>query len=151
MLTKFGVPAEATPIAGLDRIQNNGNWYWPDPDGQPFVILPAFDSGEVADLVAFQPHRPMNFKTRTGAVPMLGIDNTATNFGPLRIWRHPLNYLRARLEGVVILSWGGALPLLACCNEIIAEDVEHGREIRKRLSRPIALPKISVPTKAVQR
>lgn len=151
VLVKYGVSPEITPLCGLDRVRSNGCWYEPDPDGVPAVIVPGIDFGEVVDLVAFQPHRPGHFKIRTGAAPFLGGDNMASNFGPLHIWRTPLGYLRAGLNGVVVLSWSTARPLLACCSEIIAEDVPHGDEVHEQLRRKPQMPKICVPTKTLQR
>ena len=147
VLMKFGVPADITPFCGLDHIHANGPWFQPDPAGDPEIIMPVMEGGEVVDLVAFMPHRPGRWHIRTGACPLLGIDNMGVWSESLRVWRTPLDYLRASLQGVVVLSWSAAIPLLTCTREIVAEDVEHGREIRKRLTRPIALPTISVPFK----
>ena len=145
VLRKFGVPSDITPICGIARVRSHGPFYEPDPNGNPAIIMPAMEGGEVADLVAFMPHRPNHFCVRLGACPLLGIDNMGVWSEPLRVWRTPIDHLRAGLEGAVVLSWPGAIPLLRSCSELIPEDTQHGVEIRKRLSRPIALPKISVP------
>ena len=138
VLTKFGVSRDVTPVCGIARVRSHGPFFEPDPNGEPAIILPVMDDGEVADLVAVMPHRPGHWRVRLGACPLLGIDNTGIWSEPLHVWRTPLDYLRAELEGVVVLSWPAALPLLRSCSEIIAEDVEHGREIHRRLSHPIA-------------
>ena len=151
ILLGYGVPAKITPFCGVSLIRTAGTFYKPDPDGNPAIIVPAMDGGGLVDLVAFDPRRPGRWHVRLGACPLLGIDNMGLWLEPLRLWRSPLGYLRAKLQGAVVLTWPAALPLLACCSEIIAEDVPHGREVRKELSRRNALPKISVPINAIQR
>ena len=123
----------------------HGPFFEFDPGGSPAIIHPVMEGGEPVDLLAYMPHRPHHFRVLLGSCPLLGIDNMGVWSEPLRLWRTPLEYLRASMGGAVVLSWPAARPLLSCCSEIVAEDVEHGAEIRKRLTRPVAIPEISVP------
>lgn len=146
ILLGYGVPADITPFCGVALIRRHGPFYEPDTGGTPAVIIPAMDGGDLADLVAFTPRQLGRWQVRLGGCPLLGIDNLGIWSAPLHLWRTPLAYLRAGLQGVVVLSWPAAIPRLTCCSELIAEDIDHGREIRRRLTRSNALPKISVPS-----
>ena len=149
VLIRYGVPRDITPIAGLACVRSHGPFFEFDKDGTPAIIMPALEDGEPVDLLAFMPHRPHQIRVLLGSCPLLGIDNMGVWSEPLHLWRTPLGYLRASLRGAMVLSWPAAIPLLTCCSEIIAEDVGHSAEIRKHLTRPVALPKISVPINEV--
>lgn len=151
ILIRYGVSPAITPIAGMAAIQTVGNFYEPEPAGRPAIIMPIMDGGELVDLLAFDPRQPADFKVRLGACPLLGIDNTGLCLEPLHVWRTPLGYLQANLEGVVVLSAKDARTLLNCCDKLIAEDVPHGQEIRDQLMQAPRGPQIAVPAEAVQR
>lgn len=145
-LNMAGVPADVLPFCGAAHIHPRGPFFEFGPQGERAVIIPALDGGEVADLVAYRRGRVW---VRLGACPLLGLDNLGVWSEPMHVWRTPLGYLRAGLHGVVVLSWPAAIPLLRSCSELIAEDIEHGNEIRRRLSAPPATPAITVPVARV--
>lgn len=149
ILPRYGVPVEITAFCGLANTASNGPFFEPATEGRPSIIVPVMEGGELADLVAFDPRQPNRWQVRLGACPLLGIDNLGVYTEPLCIWRSPLGYLQAGLTGVVVLSWPGSIPLIGYTCEIVAEDVQHGQEVRNRLSRPRSLPKISVPLSKV--
>ena len=102
--------------------------------------------GDPVDLAAWSPPRPAALWCSRGA--MLGAESL---FAPrmsdeLPVFRHPLGWLRSVCRGVVVLDGTKAAPLLRRAEPLAAEDVAHGRELRKLLeARP---PRILVPSSA---
>ena len=111
--------------------------YQPHPLGPLSVIGPVVDHGELVDLFAFPVLGPKVWGTRLAAVPLLGssaIDGQLLG-KPLRIFRHPLEWLRSGLDGIVIRD-PNRIPadILSAPNGIIPEDVDHGRELERRFT-----------------
>ena len=99
------------------------------------LIIPAYEGGQLLDLVAVNAKRPTRFARLYCRAWCLGeIFNAWEPNVPLPVWRSPLRWLREGAEGVVIMDWGQAywrFPDL----DLIAEDEAHGQQIRK-LMRP---------------
>jgi hypothetical protein len=82
---------------------------------------------------------------------MLGAD---TLFAPrmqdaLPVHQTPLGWLRGLCRGVVVLDGFKAAPLLRRAEPLAAEDVAHGRELRKMLE--VRPPRILVPAAEIER
>ena len=124
-----------------------------EPDGAPAAVVEvlAEDGCTVADLVAWPLNAPERFATAVGEADMLGINamrNPATYWAgvPLRVHRTPLNWLKAGCDGCVILNraWGGYW-LSRCPGPIMAEDLAHGRELRRLLPNSFDMRRLLVP------
>ena len=116
--------------------------------GDNAVVVGAdlLDDG-VEDLIAWYPTRPDKWWRRLGFARLLNEHGVLRAMGcrkPLALWRSPFHWLRMGCEGVTVLDWPLALPLLRGVSEVVAEDVDHGREVERRL-RERRGPRISVP------
>lgn len=114
-----------------------GGVYQPVDDGRPAIIVPVFDAYELIDLLAFDPRKPEQWWLRVGAVPLLGSDALGEQLlgKPLRVFKTPLAWLLAGLDGVVILDLQRAFPDLSAAQYgLAAENPTHERELRKALA-----------------
>jgi len=150
----------AVGLVGVARIEvGRAGLYQPADHGLPVLILPCWDrapvrpDGSVAwdavpvDLVAVRTDDPGRWWLRRGAVTLLGewlLDHALLGDDPIRVYRDPLAWLRAGGDGVVVLDDAGFDILANLPAGLVAEDVEHGQEIRARLSRPLPVPRIFV-------
>ena len=147
-LIAMGVPADITCYVGAAKVRPNGNTYEPDPDGISAWIIPCMDGGETIDLLAFSLDTPAKWWLRLGLAAFLGGDalGDAMMDEPVRVFRTAASWLRAAAptDGLVILNWDTARRELAY-HSLIAEDVEHGVDLERRLSIPASRPQIRVP------
>jgi hypothetical protein len=97
------------------------------------------------DLVAWTRERPERVFQSLGAVEALGVDqigNPASYFlsKPLLVHRHPLNWLRAGCDGIVIFDARCVCARLECLPprlegyDLATGSIEHGRELQRILS-----------------
>ena len=131
---------------GSALVETVGDYWAPCPSGRPMLLLPVYESphklGDLTDVIAFEPSRPMRWFVRTGGARALGswtidVTRSATPMWKLpgdeppalRIYRHPINWLRASCAGAVILhpSWSAYLLHRL---RVVPEDVLHGRAIK---------------------
>lgn len=128
-----------------------------DIDGQPAVVIEAILFGHarepfVADLVAWPINDPDTFATAMGAndgADVLGPQNMIQRGGaPLTVHRTPLAWLKAGCEGCVPLKRGARHWLHRAGGPFIAEDTDHGRELRQLLGANAMRHRILVPEKA---
>jgi hypothetical protein len=114
------------------------------------AIIEVFDADArtIIDLVAWPLNRPDKFATALRRGDGLGIwqvlDAGSYAYSPeraLRVHRTPESWLRARCQGVVILNTPSAPRWLAAApGPLLAEDLDHGREIG-RLLHPLFDPR----------
>lgn len=155
------------PIAELDIVVRRGlfgvvHGETTDRIRAAVVHVATNDNGETpVDLVAWTRERPQRVFQSLGAVEALGVDqigNPASYFlsKPLVVHRHPLNWLRAGCDGIVIFDARAVsarlerLPPRLEGYDLAADSIEHGRELQRILS---PLPKglrILVPVLAQQ-
>jgi hypothetical protein len=114
----------------------------PAVSAMTFIVRDQF--GHPIDVAAWSPPRAPALWHSRGC--MLGEDGI---FGPrmrdeLAVFRDPLGWLRNLCRGVVVLDGSKAAPLLRRAEPLAAEDVAHGRELRKMLE--VRPPRILVPT-----
>lgn len=131
-----------------------GDTFLFDPDGEPAAVIEAllFDHSReefTADLVAWPAHDPWAFATAMGdrdGAAVLGPQNMVQRGGqPLTVHRTPLSWLKAGCEGCVALKPGARRWLLKAGGPFVAEDVEHGRELRQLLGADAMRHRILVP------
>jgi hypothetical protein len=171
-LAQCGVPqilVDHFQMVGVARIRVQGELYEPDPSGALAVITPVLAQfpdtpescrpdvyaliGNIVDLLAWDARVPQRWAFRVGAATWLGcIPPQHCDPDPVRIWRSPLNWLRAGCNGLVIVARerAEAYRLLAgCSGGIIAEDGEHAAELRQALERPWPAPRVYVGSSGV--
>lgn len=128
-----------------------------DPNGVPAVVIEAilFDRDRepfCADLVAWPMNDPASFTTAMGindGADLLGPANILGRRGqPLRVHRTPLSWLQSGGEGCVPLKPGARHWLRKAGGPFIADDIEHGRELRDLLGKDAGRHRILVPEAA---
>lgn len=168
-LADAGVPKRPILLGwvGVARCITDGNHFQPHESGADLVIVPvkAMDDqsspedpdpegvvfcGDVADLVAFRLDAPARWFTRGDPLWLGCIEPQLLTPKPVNVWRSPLSWLRHDGIGIVPLAhdaWG-KYSVLTMARSIVAEDVRHGDELQRILSRPFAIPEIKVPARA---
>ncbi|KFG90039.1 hypothetical protein BV98_002212 [Sphingobium herbicidovorans NBRC 16415] len=132
---------------GLAKVERLSNlMYQPNDDGEPHLILPVHEGGDIIDMVAFDPRWPDRWLRRTGNAVLLNADDIAAprwDAGTVEVWATPLDWLRAGGEGVVILDYDNreVVEQLKLCETIVTDRVT-ARLIRLEFSRPQPVPNI---------
>ncbi len=125
-----------------------------DSDGEPAAVIEAllFDHDReefTADVVAWPVHDPWAFATAMGdrdGAAVLGPQNMVQRGGqPLVVHRTPLDWLQAECTGCVLLKPAAGEWLLKAGGPFIAEDAEHGRELRELLGANALRHRILIP------
>jgi hypothetical protein len=102
-----------------------------------FVFLALDEEGEPADLVAWAP-QARRLAAWFGASPLLGAENLwsprLTKEQALAVFESPLGWLRAGREGVVVIDPRRSAPLLRLAEPLVAESIDHGQRLRRRLT-----------------
>jgi len=115
--------------------------------GDPEVTVLGIDpDAELIDLALFRPNRPDIFRTRLGVAEWLGaIDFQCAISPPIRIWRDPLDWLRANGSGLCLLTRDRMeqYRILSGLRAIQAESDGHAAEIRRALDRPWPKPRVT--------
>ena len=151
---------ECAQIIGCARVLVEGSRFIPDSDGAPAFITPVVElrggdteqiadrhSGETVDLVAWHPAHPERWALRTGIGRCLGYVAWWQAEKPTRVWRSPLAWLRARCDGIVLLTTETEERhsiLMQLRGGIVAEDRRHAAELRAICERPYPVPRIGV-------
>ena len=147
---KLGVTPESIVgggfIAAL-RIRPEGDLYVPDPQGHWSIIQPVLRTlagvdrslpSNVTDLVAWRPTDPAKWWLRDGAGDYLGSvspPTTLTHVYPLPFHRTPLAWLKSGCVGICILDDANArISLPGFIIDVLAEDYDHGVELREVLN-----------------
>lgn len=102
--------------------------------------------GEIIDLVAWHPNLPRTMR-RTGHAEALGC--YAPQYldpDPVKVWRSPAGFLRARAQGVCLVTpdLGAQQRFLMGLHGIIAEDQDHAFELQRLLERPAYVPRVTI-------
>ena len=119
--------------------------------GTKAMIIPVYDHPdliEIVDLVAVDARRPARFARflkRGWALGEHWLNSPWQAVEPMIIRRTPLRWLKEGAEGLVILDWTTAREELQHVDTIIAEDLQHGREIRRLMQHPPWRGKVMVP------
>jgi hypothetical protein len=145
-LQACGIPTAGVPIWGAGFVELEGAHYEPRAGGRPAIICPVFDGGELVDLTAtgLETRRTV---TRLGVASVLGqeaIDNAKDGDTYVHLFNDPVEWLRNRCRGAVVLDWSVArfaladLPAIACATEFLAARVD------KELRQPTRVPPLFV-------
>jgi hypothetical protein len=117
------------------------------PVEQAILILVTDPHGDALDIAAWHPAsgRLGTWCHRAWALGQDGIyAPRLTRHGALPVWRNPLRWLEAGQKGVVLIQPQLAAAFLCDAGPLLAEDVEHGRELKEQLVRPA--PRILIPS-----
>ena len=124
-----------------------------DPDGIPAVVIEAFevDAFSPMDIIAWPLFQPHLFATAIREVDLLGAANMVRRNGkPLYVYKTPLDWLKAGCTGCVPINrrWAGHW-LDKAGGPFIAQDMEHGREVRELLGFASARHRVLAPDNGV--
>jgi hypothetical protein len=140
-LLRHGVNENALwPISGV-TVHFDGHTFDLDPDGERALVFRALSSGEVVDLIAWQPQTGELGSWRGVAFCLGDLDdifNPATYFADsaLPVHETPLQWLLAEREGIVILRPDLAPVYLANCQRLACSNKAHARQLERWLQPP---------------
>jgi len=137
------------PFGVLSIGHDDAGVWWPDDEGRPCVVVPVVERGEVIDVVAFNSSEPHRWWWRLGNASMLGADllNTCFPEGGLRIVSTPLHWIAAAGEALCVLNWSAPDTEFSPLRDWDVLHVDSpllAERLRKRLSRPLHVPTISL-------
>jgi len=145
-LQPLRIPASGLPVWGLQAVTFETDHYTPDPAGQPAIIVPVADDGRIFDLAATG-LAARRTATRTGLASVLGLDaleRAVVHQATLHLFQDPIEWLRHRCAGAVVLDWRAAafvladLAAIACSTDLLAARVD------KALRQPLRVPPLFV-------
>ncbi|WP_262299650.1 hypothetical protein [Microvirga sesbaniae] len=154
-MERLGIPADAlagpTPVKASYIVFDNGGFEFEHHhkhgvEGvRAFLFLVSDSLGLARDVVAWAPQ--MNrLATWLGLAWALGEElayRPRLSDG-LPVWRSPVEWLRARRDGLCLVRSHVAAHYLDCAGPLLAEDAAHGAELRQLLTRPA--PRILIPS-----
>ena len=121
-------------------------FYQPDENGKLAAIVPAFEGGDLVDLVACSfATRAMH--TRKGIATVLGFDwieDACLGLQPLIVYDNALSWLHHRCRGVVVIDWTAASRLLRDVPAIQCESDATAAALKAAFERPNPYPPIYV-------
>lgn len=117
----------------------------PDGANKSMIFVARDHVGEPVNLIAWCP-RVDRIASAEGRVTLLGEqDVSATRLDePLQIFRSPIGWLKAGRRGAVIVRKSNAWRILEGVT-VLAEDVDHGLELRKVLAVPAPVVVVRAP------
>lgn len=146
-LTEIGVPQEVvfgphSAVVGVERIATNDNYYHPDPDGKPAIIVPVADDYgpgfmDPIDLCAWHPADPEQWFLRVGSSALMGgleVERARIMGSPLHLHATPLRWLQADATGAVVLDWTASLLFrLQGARRVLADSPALADRLTRRL------------------
>jgi hypothetical protein len=145
-LALYGLGSNGGHVWGCEHVSTDGPYYSPAPDGAPAVILPAFQDGELVDLVAVD-LLTRAARTRLGIAACLGFDSIerARFSGErLRLYDDPLRWFCVGMRGAVLLDWTAARIALGDVQQISCSSDALAEKLDRAMRQIIRLPKIFV-------
>jgi hypothetical protein len=156
-------------LVGLARVRVEGELWTPDPGGismyvtpvrvHPQALLTEIETpnpwgwsrfGMLADVVAWRPSEPEQYALRMGDGRVLGSAESRLAdeaVAPLQVHRSPLEWLRARGEGVMFLTRdeNERRTLLLGIDQVRAANREHAEELQEMIARGRREPEVLMP------
>lgn len=133
---------------GVARVCDAGDGLYYPGAGEPGLILPIYEDGELVDLCAIRSRDPLNWFLRTGFGWALGLEEGLgrhTWGEPVPMAVSPLEWLQRSAEGLCILDWDAPeIHFLADIPHLVCRSGTLAKRLRAALAKPIRLPLISV-------
>lgn len=133
---------------GVVRAREDVDGLFSPGDGDPHLLLPVFEDGELVDLVAFQSDDPTCWLLRNGTGWALGLEWGLGRHcwgDPVTIALTPLEWLRGGAEGLCILDWDAPeIHYLADIPRLVCATAELASCLRTALTKPVRFPNISI-------
>ncbi len=165
-LDKFGIkPDHAIAAGGLvaANISPTSEGLFEFGGELSAVILPVYfgviptedvpvDDLDLSDILAFRTEEPGQWWLRRGEACLLGagaLDGLYLG-AELQVRRNPLTWLQGHAKGCVVLDWQRVAGWLRPIATLLAEDTDHGLDIRRHLQRPLLIPEIRVPESTIE-
>jgi len=143
VLEAYGLPVLGVPVWGVEFVEVAGDYYQPRHGGHAAIIIPVFQDGELIDLTATGPASRRTV-IRMGIASMLGQEaiDRATDAGThLQVFSDPIEWLRNRCSGAVVLDWQAArfaladVLAIACVSELLAKKLDNAMRQPARIPR----------------
>ncbi|WP_201836212.1 hypothetical protein [Microvirga zambiensis] len=158
-MERLGIPADAlagpSPVRADYVVFDNLGFEFEchtevGKDGTRAFLFPVTDGHGVArDVVAWSPQLG-KLATWLGRAWALGEDTInaprLSDHGALPVHRTPVGWLRARQRGICLVRPQAAAHYLEAAGPLLAEDAEHGVELKRLLTRPAPRILVSVST-----
>lgn len=136
------------PGLGIVRAKEGEDELYILGDGEPHLVLPVYEIGELIDLVAFRSGDPERWLLRSGYGWALGLEeglgrHTWGDHVPLSV--SPLEWLQRGAQGLCVLDWSA--PELHYLNDIghlVCSSDRLSKHLRAALAKPVRFPKISI-------
>ncbi len=123
------------------KVRRSDRFFEFDDDGEMEIILPVMEGGELDDLVCFHPSRPRDVGRRVDGPCMLGGDNIVAATIPIVVHPDPLSWLCG--DGVFVLNWTLARPILRALDTLVIFDDAFRKEVAEKLKMPPHMPRLT--------
>lgn len=141
-LSKFDVDAAGNDYIAKAKVRTDGRFFVLADDGEWMVIVPVMEDGEIDDLLAFHPSSPEKWYRRYDGPAFLGGDCLVAASVPPILHPHPLAWLQHGGDGIVVLNWSAARPVLRCHDKLIVLDPAYLTVVAERMMEPPRVPEI---------
>jgi len=136
------------PPFGVVEAEAMSNGTYLPGEGEPHIVQPVFQDGDLIDLVAWRSADPSRWWSRTGLGWIIGHDGPLTggwvDDDGLTMHSTPLDWLRSGAAGVCVVDWDAEeVEWLRCFSTIRCDSQSLAAVLRRRLSRPRPLPRIA--------
>jgi hypothetical protein len=145
-LREIGLANLAVPLWGIATVTAGREFYQPDEGGSMAVIVPAFEHGQIVDLVACS-FGTLQMRTRKGIASVLGherIDDAKLGLEPLKVFDDVFTWLHGHGRGVVVLDWKDAPRLLRDVPSLHCESRETADRLIEAFEWPLPYPPVLV-------
>lgn len=133
---------------GVCRARDVGDGLYSPGEGEPHLVLPVREDGDLVDLCAFRSSAPEKWLLRSGQGWALGLERGLERHtwgDPVALAVSPLEWLRHGAGGLCILDWDAPeLTYLLGVPNLVCSTREQASHLRAALSKPVRLPNISI-------
>lgn len=129
---------------GICAAEVQGDGTYQPGEGNPHVIMPVLEDGELVDLIAWRTSTPGDWHLRTGNGWALGAEWVASH-EDIDVFGSPLGWMIGRGEGICPLDWSAPeLDRFRSVETLRAEDAETAQLLAAVLRKPVRIPTIRI-------